>query len=303
MQQPILQKFKYVVKELAEELLLLEVGERVNSVSFYQEKFQVARGTIQNALAFLKDNGAIVLSGKGRNGTFVQKIDYTKLQSFCMSDTLLGILPLSSSLTSQGLVTGLYETLNKFNCNLVYTRGARLRIQMVLEQKCDFAICSRNSAERALQNGLPIKILFDFGTDTYLSDHVLVFRDPNENEIAPFMRVAYDPNSDDQKDLIDVLTEKLDNIYLVKIKAFQTLNALHSGKIDVGIWNVDELLLQTNLHYVPIAAELTEKFSTAVLITAQDNLPVERMLRKYIDAESVLTTQRAVREGRAFADF
>lgn len=303
MQQPILQKSKYLIKELAEEFLLLEIGDKANSVSYYQEKYQVARGTVQNALAFLKREGALTLSGRGRNGAVVERIDYTKLQAYCLSGALLGIMPLSYTITSQGLATGLYEALNKIDCNLVYTRGAAIRIQMVLERKCDFAICSRNSAEVALRNGLPIKILFDFGAGTYMPEHALVFRQADKNEIEPLMKVAYDPNSNDQKDLIDLLIRDVDHVHLVKIKTFQTLNALRSGKIDVGIWNVDELLLNADLHYKRIAPSLTEKFSTAVLITARDNSSLERLLQKYIDVASVAATQRAVKEGQIFADF
>ena len=303
MQEVILQKSKYVIKELAEDFLLLEPGERVNSISYYQEKFNVARGTVQNALTFLKQEGAIALKGKGRSGEFVQEINYSKLQTYCLPGTILGVMPLSYSITSQGLASGLYQALKKIDCNLVYTRGATIRIQMVLERKCQFAICSRNSAEIALQQGLPIKPLFNFGAGTYLPDHVLVFRQPNKNRIESKMKVAYDPNSNDQKDLIDILTREVDNIHLVKIKTFQTLNALRSGEIDVGIWNIDELLLNTDLHYCRIDPSLTEKFSTAMLVTAADNHAVERMLQKYIDVASVLKIQQDVKQGRIFADF
>lgn len=303
MQDIILQKSKYVIKELAEDFLLLEPGERINSISYYQERFKVARGTVQNALTYLKQQGAISLTGRGRNGEFVQDINYSKLQSLCLPGTILGVMPLSYSITSQGLASGLYQALKKIDCNLVYTRGATIRIQMVLERKCQFAICSRNSADIALQQGLPIKILFDFGAGTYLPEHALVFRQPNKNRIESLMKVAYDPNSNDQRDLIDILTKDVHNIHLVKIRTFQTLNALRSGEIDVGIWNIDELLLSTDLHYCRIDPSLTEKFSTAMLITAADNRSVERMLKRYIDVEAVLKIQQDVKLGRAFADF
>lgn len=303
MQQTILQKSKYVIKELAEDFLLLEAGDRVNSVSYYQERFQVARGTVQNAIAFLQSEGAISLVGRGRNGAIATDVNYAKLQTYCMPRTVLGVMPLSYTITSQGLATGLYEALNKINCSLVYTRGASIRIQMVLERKCQFALCSRNSAEIALRDRQPIKILFDFGAGTYMPDHALVFRQPDKNCIEPHMRVAYDPDSSDQKDIIDLLTKDVKSLNLVKVKTFQTLNALRSGAIDVGVWNVDELLLNTDLHYCPIAPSLTEKFSTAVLVAAKDDIAVERMLQKYIDVESVRSIQKAVKEGRIFADF
>ena len=44
------QKIGVTIRELALSLLSKNVGERIQSISRYQEEFQVSRGTIQNAI-------------------------------------------------------------------------------------------------------------------------------------------------------------------------------------------------------------------------------------------------------------
>ena len=66
------------------------------------------------------------------------------------------------------------------------------------------------------------------------------------------MKVAYDDSSTDQNGIIDILMEGIDNIQLIKIKAYQTISAVKKGIIDVGLWNIDEMIDKKyyDLHYV-----------------------------------------------------
>lgn len=301
----LLQKMQYVVKEMANDFIILEVGDRIQPISYYQNKYQVARGTIQNAIAFLRNEEAIILKGKGHSGTFVEKINYAKLQKYCMSGSLLGVMPLSNSITSQGLATAFYKSLENINCDLVYTRGAKTRIQMVTDEKCQFAVCSLNAAEIALKSNINIKILFNFGPNSYMPRHVLVFKDHTKNKIEPNMKVAYDSSSTDQNGIIDILTEGTDKIQLVKVKAYQTISAVKKGIIDVGLWNIDEVIenKDSDLHYVYIDNSLTTKFSTAVLVIKNGDEANEKVLTKYIDVDRVRRIQQDVKDRKIDADF
>ena len=73
------QKIGVTIRELALSLLSKNVGERIQSISRYQEEFQVSRGTIQNAICYLKEVRAVELVSCGHLGTFIEKIDYEKL--------------------------------------------------------------------------------------------------------------------------------------------------------------------------------------------------------------------------------
>ena len=70
------QKIGVTIRELALSLLSKNVGERIQSISRYQEEFQVSRGTIQNAICYLKEVRAVELVSCGHLGTFIEKIDY-----------------------------------------------------------------------------------------------------------------------------------------------------------------------------------------------------------------------------------
>src|SRR5699024_12877675 len=51
-----------------------------SDLSYYQEEYGVSRGTIQNAFRYLKEAGAVELVSHGHMGTYIEKIDYVKLQ-------------------------------------------------------------------------------------------------------------------------------------------------------------------------------------------------------------------------------
>ena len=59
MSEALYQKLGVAVNRLALDLLTRQEGERIPSISEYQQKFQFSRGTIQNALAFLKESAAV----------------------------------------------------------------------------------------------------------------------------------------------------------------------------------------------------------------------------------------------------
>ena len=59
------QKTGIVVNRLVQALLTRKMGDRIPSISEYQEKLGVSRGTIQNALNYLKEHEAVTLMSRG----------------------------------------------------------------------------------------------------------------------------------------------------------------------------------------------------------------------------------------------
>ena len=100
------------------DLLSKNTGDRIQPISEYQEKFGVSRGTVQNAFTYLKECGAVVLEHHGHQGTYIEKLDYHKLQENCMRKELLGIMPLPYSLTYEGFATAIYSELDELNFNM-----------------------------------------------------------------------------------------------------------------------------------------------------------------------------------------
>ena len=190
-----------IINHLASDLLQLKKGDRMPSISEYQETYGVARGTVQNALNYLKTEGALTTKSHGHLGTFIEEIDYSILQEYALSEAILGTMTLPYSRLYEGLATGIYEEFNehKIKLNLAYIRGSKERVRSITMKTYRFAVISKFAAKRAIQQGEPLEIVIDFGAQTYLSGHVLLLANRNNDKIESGMRVAIDYSSLDQQ--------------------------------------------------------------------------------------------------------
>lgn len=306
MSEVLLQKIGVTVDQLAQDFLTRKVGDRIPPIREYQQLLQVSQGTIQNALNYLKESGAVTLEGHGHLGTFIQSLDYRRLQECCLKREFLGSMPLPYSSSYRGLATALFEILKPFTFNLVYARGAESRLKMVTSGLCQFTICSRYAAEEAIRSHPQVAIAVDLGPGTYLARHVLVLRDPAATGITEGMRVAYDQDSLDQRSITGKLTDGIPHIHLVEIKAHQTVRAILNGEVDAGVWNYDDIVESgyQGLNVVPIDQfEDLNRFSSAVLVVNRQDENMARLLRQYIQPQLVQSIQQAVREGIRSADY
>jgi hypothetical protein len=183
MSNELYQKTGIAVTRLAQDFLSRKVGDRILSISEYQEKFQVSRGTVQNSLNYLKERGAVSLISRGHMGTFIEKLDYHRLQECSFNKEILGSMPLPYSLCYQGLATALYQLMKPYAFNLVYARGSGSRMKLLSSDVCQFAVCSLYAAEEAIGSNADIEIALDLGPGTYLTRHVMIFRDPEKKAI------------------------------------------------------------------------------------------------------------------------
>lgn len=305
MEDILFQKTGVVIGKLALNLLSKNVGDRVASISEYQEKFHVSRGTIQNAFTYLKENGAVTLKSHGHLGAYIEQIDYIKLQNCCIKEKLLGIMPLPYSLTYEGFATAIYAALDKLNFNMAYARGAVGRIELVESGSYQFAVVSRFAAEYAIQEGCAIEAALDFGPGSFLSRHVLLLRSQEETEICDGMKVAYDSSSLDQRNITENMI-KGKKVKLVEIRTQNTISALLHGKIDAGIWNYDDIVDNghTQLKVVPLKpSEYNEQFSAAVIVIKKGDEYIRALLTKYINRDKVLHILKEVRAGKVLPNY
>ncbi|MDE7014074.1 MAG: GntR family transcriptional regulator [Kineothrix sp.] len=293
------QKKGVTISHVASSLLSRRVGDRIPSISEYQQEFGVSRGTMQNALNYLKEIDAIQLSSRGHMGTYIEKIDYVKLQDSTLVQELMGIMPLPYSRTYEGLATAVYEQLKDYRFNMAYARGAVGRIKLVETGTYQFAICSQYAAEYAIENGKNIEIVQNFGDGSFVSQHVLVLRDSKADGIQDGMRVAYDCDSLDQGELTKRLI-KGKKVKLVDIRTQLTLAALDEGMIDAGIWNYDDILETKSfegLHIVTLnKPDYSSEFATAVIVIQKGNAYLKEVLDKNISKRYTLTVLEEVRK-------
>lgn len=306
MSELLYQKIGIAVNLLAQDLLGRKSGERIPSISEYQQMLQVSRGTVQNSLSYLKDAGAITLVARGHMGTFIQTLDYRRLQECTFNREILGAMPLPYSSCYQGLATALYQVFSPFAFNLVYARGAESRLRLITSGVCQFIVCSRFAAEEAIAKGDDVQIAVDLGPETYLSRHVLVLRDPQAKGIAPGMRVAYDRASADHRYITEMICGQVPQVELVQMRAHQIVQSIRSGAIDAGVWNLDEIVESgyQGLNVVPIDGIVdVSRFSSAVLVVRKGEQALGQMLSQCMDIQKIRTIQADVQSGAAAADY
>ena len=282
---------------IAREFIKIKCGERIPTVSDFEKQLHIARGTIQNAIATLKDNSAIVLEARGRNGTYLIMKDMRKLLSLSGLDSLIGSMPLPYSKRYEGLATGLIASSeNQYDIptSLSYMRGAKNRLGMLLADRYDFAIVSLFAAESFLKNRPnSIVIVKRFGQYSYLSEHVLVFHDDKHRLIHDGMRIGLDYSSIDHQNLtFDVCKNK--NVEFVNMDYNQVISKIMSGDVDAAIWNKDEIVDKfINVNYQPLNIDIIDD-TEAVLCASGDRPEIVSLLDEIIDVDIVLKNQNLV---------
>lgn len=307
MGEEFLKKKGIIVNFLASDLLQKKKGDRVPSVTDYQTKYEVARGTIQNALSFLKDREAIEVKSHGHLGTFIEEINYSILQEYALSDTILGTMTLPYSRLYEGLATGIYDVFkeNNIKLNLAYIRGSKERVRSIVNKTYRFAVISKFAAEQAISTGEPIEISLDFGSRSYLSKHVLLFRDKNQKQIEKNMKIAIDYSSIDQQ-LLTKSIIKDEQVEYVEMQGHQIISALQNGQIDAGIWNYDEIRDKNHqgLHHVLLEdSQMERDMSTSVIITHVDDSSMNAFFLKSVDKEKILSIQKDVCAGKIIPQY
>lgn len=299
------QKIGVTISNLALNLLSKNVGDRIWSISQYQENFGVSRGTMQNAFRYLEEKGAITLERHGYQGTYIKTLDPVKLQENCLFQQILGIMPLPYSRTYEGFATAIYEQLNKVRFNMAYARGAVGRIKLVETGTYQFAVVSQYAAEQAMQNGSNIEIVLNFGKGSFLSRHVLLLTDPDKDGICDGMRVAYDSESIDQSRLTKNLI-KGKKVELVELRTQNTLHALKDHRIDAGVWNMDDIVENKRQEFYIKELDdsiYSQPFSTAVIVVKKEDEYMRELLKKNIHVDAVQKILQEVRNGIRIADY
>ncbi|MCL2589080.1 MAG: GntR family transcriptional regulator [Oscillospiraceae bacterium] len=307
MNEIFLKKTGIITTYIASELISLKKEDRLPIISDYQKRFGVSRGTVQNALNFLKERGAIVCESRGQLGTFLVDIDYGILQTYAISGPVLGTMPLPYSRRYEGLATGLYAAFEAqdMRLNLAYVRGATERIRLVSTDAYRFAIVSRFAAKEAIRQGEPVQIAIDFGKHTYLSQHVLVFAEPGKEQIGAGMKIGIDYSSPDQCSLIRSLTADMD-VDFVEMPAHQLLSALRTKRIDAGVWNHDEIMDKNYQDVSYTFLDLTpplRDMGTAVMLCKRDDSAMMAIVENNAIQGAVLETQEQVLSGEKVPNY
>ncbi len=302
----LMQKNGLIAIKLAREFMTMSVDDRLSTIAAYAEKYDSARGTVQAALKLLEDHKAIGLEARGHLGTFLRHIDYKTLWQFTDLGTIMGVMPLPYSRLYEGLATGLYKTLEDKDIpfSLAYMRGAEKRIEALGTGRYDFAIVSKLAANYSIRNGAEFEIAVELNKLSYVSEHVLIFADENQESIQDEMKIGIDRTSIDHY-LLTLDQCKGKKVELVDLTYNQIMIKLTAGEIDAAIWNADEIKeRKLGLKYHAMKEDKYDGADTeAVIVVNKNNYGVKNLLAQFISAYEVDEYQKQVLSGKLIPSY
>ncbi|MBD1382916.1 GntR family transcriptional regulator [Bacillus sp. IB182487] len=284
--ESLLSKRGLILQKIAEELLFIEMNDRIPSVGKFSEKFNVGRGTVQTALKYLEKSGCIKLEARGHLGTFLRMKEIPQLFKYCGAERLTGVMPLPYSKKYEGLASGLTSEFEKnhLNLSIAFMRGAKLRLEEVSKGRYDFALVSKFSAAEAVKQDPQLSIALSFGKNSYVSKHAIFFSDKGKNEINNGMKVGIDNFSTDQKILLNAEVNKKE-VEFVELNYMHLLQHLRAKTIDATIWNIDEVDCEM-YHTRPLTSEIAKKeeakIGEAVCVIRKENIKTEFILQHLV---------------------
>lgn len=286
----------YAIAYLAKKFISYDIDDRISTITQYSKEIGLSRGTIQSSLKYLVNKNAISLESRGHMGTFLKDRSLSKLLEISGVHFLIGTMPLPYSKRYEGLSTGITKSFeNNINIplNMAYMRGAKKRIEMVENGRCDFAITSKYSALEAIKKNKDIEIVKELKPHSFLSKHVLLFRKNSLNEIKDGMNAGIDKSSIDQENLTKKFCEGKD-INFINISYNQLIDKIISGEIDFSVWNGDEIkdkYRNIETEDIDINYDLN---TIAVILADRNRSEIKKILQDYIDPEYVENIQMQV---------
>lgn len=295
----LLSKQGRMVITLGHDLMEREVGERIPTVQEYSERYKASIGTTQSAQSFLHQHGMVKLESRGHQGTYLTEIRRHDLWHLIHPGSIVGAMPLPYSTRYEGLATALSERFHEAEIalNLVYIRGAKTRLRTLSEGRSDFTVMSAFAVEQAQKDNQKISTFLNLGSETYVSEHVLVFREPEHLEIEDGMRVGIDPQSLDQAYFTQHACAGK-QVEMVEVGYMQLPTALQKNLIDATVWNRDELQRYADLYVAPSKQIEAYKTNTeACIVTSSSATGLMILMKEFLHVDEIRKIQQDVIDG------
>lgn len=285
------------IQSIAVELMYLKDGKRIPKIQEFANKLNVGNGTIQSALTFLVDEGAIELRSSGHLGTTLLSIDNTKLWRISGLGSILCTMPLPYSKRYEGLATALYDSFEKAGIpfDLAFQRGALSRIEGVIAGRFDLAVCSQMAAAKMQEEYPQLHIASTLGKHSYVGGHDLIMPPGSTQGIRDGLRVGVDFISMDQALMSDKLLKGY-NIEWVACPYNQLIDKLLSGEIDATVLNSDELK-EKHPHRNLKIIHLDQPNATntkATIVCLEKNVHIKRIVSEIVQVSRIEEVQNQI---------
>lgn len=299
-------KNERVLNAIANDILGLQPGDRIETIDSYAKRFDVARGTVQNAIKSLENASAIELTARGHMGTFLAAVNYEKLLSMCGRVSMFGVMPLPYSSRYEGFATGLRMALEKstLNVGMAFMAGANRRLDALLEGRYEFAVVSASTARFYEEHGYPVKTVFNFKNYTYINGHFLITRSDFDRNAGKRIKVGVDRTSHDQMSWIRKLF-KDEEIEFVPLQYSHIIDHIRNRVIDATVWSMENPFAGDGFvtaQRLDDDGEFQNNTAAAIIIQKND-AGTANYLERFLDVNTVESVQQAVMSGEMLPNY
>ena len=294
-----------ITMNMARDLFLTDLDGKIPTIYEYTDRFAVSRGIVQSAIERLEAEGCIKLEKRGVKGTFLRWADFEKLYSYTGWNGVTGTMPVPLNPLLISLATGVCEVLADapFPFSFAYVSGSEKRLEALERGVYDFIILSKSAAQIYLDRDETLQVCAQLTGSVYSLGYVLYFTDPSRETIEDGMRVGVDPICLDQR----ILTERLcagKQVELVEFPFVGFEELIREEKVDCVVYRQfnwhERAMEELNLKMMPltgIEGFSEEETNTPVVLIRKDNYGIDRLLKKYIQADAVRRIQGQVLDG------
>lgn len=276
------------IYEISKDILSRNIGDNIDTIMNYSERFNLSLGTIHKVLQILDKNNIVNLYKKGKYGTSIKNIEYLKLFEILGYKYLLCVMPITYSKIYKKIMDNINNSFNlPIPLYFAHMRGGYIRLKLLIENVYHFGIVSKLAAIEAISSGLNLEIIEEFGYRSYVTKHVILKRQDQDISI-----IGMDYDSNDHLFLTKFNFKNMKDIKMVDIKYSEVIDRLLDKTIDAAIWNYDDILdkmftLKSNGIVVEdIAYNDSNLLATeAVIVINKDNDIVRRIFKKFFKKE------------------
>lgn len=309
----LLGKNGLVTQEIARDLICLDLGHRIKTMSQYAVIFRAGQGTVQKAFKTLEDTGAIALESRGHLGTNLVERNLGLLWALSGLGTVTGVMPLPNSKEFEGIATAISTMFGAEDIplNLLHLNGSRRRVEYLKTGLADFVVLSRFSADQACAEDAGLKVVFTGEPNSYYARGSLTILTSAEAEdrLDRIERVGIDATSRDHAEITHLEFDP-SLVEFVQTPYHQMPDLILEGEIEAAVWHKTTWRVEAashDLRFMPLRSEAARRVSDDLgrlaILAASDDEPVLSLFGLVVDSRRFAQVQNEVVEGERIPVF
>jgi hypothetical protein len=303
----LLEKTGLICREIARDLIPLNVGRKVKTTSEYARLLRAGQGTVQKAFKRLEEMQAMVLESRGHLGTYLAAKDLGRLWAVSGLGIVTSVMPLPDSREYEGIATALAHLFDTSNIplNLLHLNGARRRIEH-LKSGADFVVLSRFSADRALAEDSTLQVFLSSVPGSFYDSNsltVMVEADAADRK-GGIQRVGIDETSWDHAAVTRLEFEDAP-VEFIQSPYHMIPDLILGRAIDAAVWRTTTRRVQAAseaLSFRPLRSEAARRASEALsrlaLVGTEGNGVTKSLFSEIVDERHMLEIRNEVIAGK-----